>query len=632
MAFKSFISANNFYKTYFRRLMQLRKRKIELLAPARDAETAIQAILHGADAVYIGPQSHGARAAVGNSTADIGRVVAFAHQFGVKVYATVNTLVYDHEIPAVEKLITDLYHVGVDALIVQDMGILRMNIPPIALHSSTQCDLRTPEKAKFLANIGFSQLVMARELSLIEISAIHNAVQHTPLEAFVHGALCVSYSGRCQISHCLKGRSANRGECAQICRLPFDLMDNRGNVLMRNKHLLSLKDFNASAHIEQLLEAGVSSFKIEGRLKDIGYVKNVVAYYRKAIDAIISNHPDKYVRASQGASYYTFEPNLFKSFNRSFTDYFLSERKPIFGTTMASIHTPKSMGEPIGHVTFSKGKTLKISTTASISNGDGISYFNEKGEYVGFRVNRVDGANIYLKSPITIKTGTQLYRTYDKAFLDALAAKSAERKISISAHLWWAHDALRLELTDERGNRIVSSLECNEPEPAKKSQEQQQIQTLSKLGGTIYQLGEAIVPGDYFIPSSLLAQLKREAIQSLDRAQRITYHQPIRKTEIEQVNYFATSLTYADNVANHLAEQLYREHGVQSIQPAIEIEKPNDNVAVMHTRYCLRRELGACKKEKGAKQLPDPLILRTDGQQLEVHCDCKKCEMHIHIK
>ncbi|MGM9868998.1 MAG: U32 family peptidase [Sodaliphilus sp.] len=612
--------------------MQARKRYIELLAPARDAETAIQAILHGADAVYIGPQSHGARAAVGNTTADIGRVVAFAHQFGAKVYATVNTLVYDHEIPAVEKLITDLYKVGVDALIVQDMGILRMNIPPIALHASTQCDLRTPEKAEFLQDLGFSQLVMARELSLNEISVIHNAVPHTPLEAFVHGALCVSYSGRCQVSQCLKGRSANRGECAQICRLPFDLMDNRGNVLMRNKHLLSLKDFNASTHIEQMLEAGVSSFKIEGRLKDVPYVKNVVAYYRNAIDRIIAKHPDKYVRASQGISQYTFEPNLSKSFNRSFTDYFLAERKPISGTAMASIHTPKSIGEPIGHVIVSKGKTLKISTTASISNGDGISYFNDKGEYVGFRVNRVDGANLFLKSPLSIKAGTMLYRTYDKAFNDALAAKSADRKISITAHLWWAHGALRLELNDERGNRIVSSLECNEPEPANKSQEQQQIQTLSKLGGTIYQLVEAIVPGNHFIPSSLLAQLKRNAIGALDRAQRITYQRLLRRPENEQAECFATSLTYADNVANHLAEQLYHEHGVHTIQPAIEIDMPKENVPVMHTRYCLRRELGACKKEKGARLLPDPLILRTAGQQLEVHCDCQKCEMQIRIK
>ena len=612
--------------------MQKRKAQIELLAPARDAETAIQAILHGADAVYIGPQSHGARAAVGNSTADIGRVVTFAHQFGAKVYATVNTLVYDHEIPHVEKLIANLYDVGVDALIVQDMGILRMNIPPIALHASTQCDLRTPEKAKFLESLGFSQLVMARELSLTEISNIHHAVPHTPLEAFVHGALCVSYSGRCQVSQCLKGRSANRGECAQVCRLPFDLMDNHGTVLMRNKHLLSLKDYNASNHLEQMLEAGVSSLKIEGRLKDVTYVKNVVAYYRKAIDSIIAKHPDKYVRASYGTSHSSFEPNLAKSFNRSFTTYFLENRNPVSSTKMASIQTPKSMGEPIGKVVFSKGKTLKISTTAAISNGDGISYFNSQGEYIGFRVNRVEGTNLILKSPITIKPGTPLYRTHDKTFNDNVSGNTAERTILINAHLWWAHGSLRLKLTDERGNCIVSSLECSQPEPAKESQDRRQIQTLAKLGNTIYQLSEAIVPGDKFIPLSLLAQLKRNAIAALDRAQRITYRRPLRKAENEHAVCFATSLTYADNVANHLAEQLYRAHGVQSIQPAIEIEKPIENVTVMHTRYCLRRELGACKKDKGARQLPDPLILRTAGQLLEVHCDCQKCEMQIRIK
>lgn len=611
--------------------MPLRKREIELLAPARDAETAIQAILHGADAVYIGPQSHGARAAAGNSTADIGRVVDFAHQFGVKVYATVNTIVYDDEIGDVERLIGELYRVGVDALIVQDLGILRMNIPPIALHASTQCDLRTPEKAKFLASMGFSQLVMARELGLDEISAIHEAVPGTPLEAFVHGALCVSYSGRCQVSQCLKGRSANRGACAQICRLPFDLIDEKGNVWMRNKHLLSLKDYNAADRLEQLLEAGVSSLKIEGRLKDATYVKNVVAYYRRALDAIISKNADKYVRASYGTSRVKFQSAVEKSFNRSFTSYFLTERKPANATQMASIHTPKSIGEPIGKVVWAKGKRLRISTSATLSNGDGFSYFNAQGEYVGFRVNRVEGNEMVLKSPIAIQQGTPLYRTYDKAFTDTLAGETAERKIAVEARLRWASGGLRLQLSDERGNCVTGSILCDEPELANTPQTQRQTDVLGKLGGTIYTLAHAHVPGNRFVPSSLLAQLRRDTVALLDRAQRITYLRPLRKSEEKDAPCFATSLRYSDNVANHMAEQVYTDHGVEAISPALECQMPEAEPVVMHTRYCLRRELGACKMQKGGKPLPDPLYLRTGVRLLQVICDCGKCEMQIRL-
>ena len=612
--------------------MKIKQREIELLAPARDADIAIEAILHGADAVYMGPQSHGARAAAGNSTEDIARVAAFAHQFGAKVYATVNTLVFDDEIQRVEKLISDLYEVGVDALIVQDLGILRMNIPPITLHASTQCDLRTPEKAKFLESMGFSQLVMARELSLKEIADIHTAVPNTPLEAFVHGALCVSYSGRCQVSQCLKGRSANRGECAQICRLPFDLLDGEGNVLEKSKHLLSLRDYNASDYLEELLEAGVSSLKIEGRLKDCGYVKNVVAYYRQALDKVIAAHPDKYVRASHGVSKYTFEPNLSKSFNRSFTSYFLTERNPKNGKEMASLRTPKSLGEPVGTVLSAKGKTVRVSTTAKISNGDGLSYFDQNGGYVGFRVNKVEGADLILKDAISIKAGTSIYRTYDKAFDDLLGGQSSSRKVAIDARLWWANGLLNLQLSDERGNRVVKSVDCPELDIAKTDQRPRQIQAIGKLGGTIYRLEKAEVMGERFIPSSVLAQLRRDAVDLLDRAQRITFKRPFRLPEQLGALCFSKYLTYYDNVANHLARELYENHGAEIVEPALECKMPNGSPVVMHTRYCIRRELGACKKQKGGKKLPEQLLLRNGEHILEVHCDCAKCEMQITLK
>ncbi len=612
--------------------MKDKRREIELLAPARDAQVAIEAILHGADAVYMGPESHGARASAGNSTADIARVAEFAHQYGARVYATVNTLVYDYEIPAVEKLISDLYAAGVDALIVQDMGILRMNIPPIALHASTQCDLRNPDKAKFLARMGFSQLVMARELSLKEISEIHAAVPDTPLEAFVHGALCVSYSGRCQVSQCLKGRSANRGECAQICRLPFDLLDTSGNELMSGKHLLSLRDYNASKHLDELLEAGVSSLKIEGRLKDCNYVKNVVAYYRKTLDEVISRLSDRYVRSSYGKSDISFTPQLSKSFNRSFTSYFLTERHPKNGHSMASLNTPKSLGEPIGKVLYARGKTVRISTATAISNGDGLSYFDQRGEYKGFRVNKVDGTDLVLKDAVSIPSGTMVYRTFDKPFDDTLCGKTAERKVAVDARLWWTHGELCLQLSDERGNLVAQAIDCPELDIAKSDQSVRQTQVISKLGGTIYRLRNVELMPSKFIPSSVLAKLRRKAVEALYSAQRITFKRPLRLPEQADALTFSKHLTYSDNVANHLARQVYESHGAETIEPALECEMPSTIPSVMHTRYCIRRELGACKKQKGGKTLPDKLFLRTGANVLEVHCDCANCEMHITVK
>ena len=602
---------------------------IELLAPARDADIAIAAIDHGADAVYMGASHHGARADATNSLDDVRRVCDYAHRFDAKIYATVNTLAYNDELAEVERLIHDLYRIGVDALIVQDLGLLRLDLPPIALHASTQCDLRSPEKARFLEALGFSQLVMARELTLDEIAAIRK-VTTVPLEAFVHGALCVSYSGRCAISHVLKNRSANRGECAQMCRLSYDLVDSKGRILVEGKHLLSLRDMARNDCLEQMMAAGVSSFKIEGRLKDASYVKNVVAFYRRAIDKIIDRHPDTYRRASSGNTELAFEPSLEKSFNRGFTRYFLDGRHPKDGTSMASIDTPKSQGEYLGRAVRCIGNRLTIDTRATLVNGDGLSFIDSQGQFSGARVNRtLEGGTVLLREHVNILRGAQVYRTADKAFNDLLAKPSATRTIDVDAQLRYTGDMLVLTLTDERGCHVTHTLPCD-LQPATKPQEERQIAEIGKLGGTIYRLREAQVPGDIFIPASLLARLRRETIDLLDRAHVITRHTDKRRPEDKTFPYPTTILESADNVANRLAEQVYREHGVTTITPALEAGTPaTASTPLMHTRYCIRRQLGACLKGKNAEKFPRDLYLRTGTTLLSITCDCRTCEMLI---
>ena len=425
-------------------------RKIELLAPARNRDVAIAAINCGADAVYIGATNFGARSAAGNSVEDIAAVVEYARRFDAKVYVTVNTVIYDDEIKQVESLVRDLYNIGVDALIVQDMSLLRMDIPPIPLHASTQCDIRTVEKAKFLEAVGFSQLVLARELSLGEISSISSSID-IPVEVFVHGALCVCYSGRCTLSCATKSRSANRGECAQLCRISYDLVDGSGKLLLPQKHLLSLRDMNQSENIAALIKAGASSFKIEGRLKDADYVCNVVAAYRRAIDDVIAASNGELERSSHGTSALSFSPSLGKSFNRGFTQYFLNNRRPQ-SLKMASFLTPKSMGECIGKVKSVRGNRVVLDSKVQVHNGDGISYFNSEGRYDGFRANSVNGAEITAlsQSPITLKPGDVVYRTFDKDFNDMVSMPS-RRTLAIDLALRIVDGEVVLHACDERG-------------------------------------------------------------------------------------------------------------------------------------------------------------------------------------
>lgn len=586
-------------------------RKLELLAPAADKHVAKEAILHGADAVYMGASSHGARKNAANSVEDIAEVAAFAHLFRAKVYVTVNTLVYDDEIGKVEKLIRSLYEAGVDALIVQDMGILRMNIPPIELHASTQCDIRTPEKAKFLEAAGFSQLVLARELSLEEINAITTAVS-IPVECFVHGALCVSYSGRCRASFVSTGRSANRGECAQMCRLPYNLEDAAGRVLQRNRYLLSLRDFNASACLGDLVEAGASSFKIEGRLKDASYVKNITAYYRRRLDDIIESNPDKYCRASVGTSEISFVPDPVKSFNRGFTEYFLPGRD---NRKMASMFTPKSMGEPINDL-------------KDLNNGDGISFLNRNGDYEGIRVNRIEKGRIIGARPFILPDNARIYRTFDRKWQAELEKPTASRRIRIDMTV----DNTGVSAVDERGLKVRVPLEYS-PEPANKPMEPEKY--LGKLGNSIYKLGEFInhLDKSVFIPASTLTSARRELTDLLDKANEATYRYGKRREEDKSYPFMSNIALPEENIANRLAEKFYRDHGVSEIERAMEtgVWRPDDNV-VMTTRYCLRRELGLClKQNRGSKTngVREPLYISSGKHRFRLAFDCRRCEMQV---
>lgn len=611
--------------------MNNKLRKIELLAPAKNLEIGVEAIKHGADAVYIGAPSFGARAQATNTISDINRLVDFAHLYQAKIYCTVNTILYDNELKDVEAMIHSLYRAGVDAIIVQDMSILRLDLPPIALHASTQCDIRNAEKALFLQKMGFSQLVLARELTIREISDIASKV-NVPIEAFCHGALCVSYSGRCQISQAIKNRSGNRGECAQFCRLSYDLEDGDGNKLLKQKHLLSLRDFNAHDRLEQMIDAGVSSFKIEGRLKDMEYVKNVVAYYRQALDKIIDAR-DNIIRSSIGKTDLTFSPQLDKSFNRSFTHYFLDGRHPENGCSMASINTPKSQGEFLGKAISVQRNEITLDAVVSVANGDGVSFFDCEGNYNGFRVNKVIGNKLYLKQRCNISHGDLLYRTYDKAFADVLSRNSAQRTIGVDFTLWITGNRLCLKAQDESGCAATHSIVLeNEPQQAMKPQEERQRQLLAKLGDTVFKMHECNIKNNVFIPASLLTRLRRETIELLLSSRRISFQRDLRKQEDSDAIFPYHILESSDNVANKLAEKVYREHGVTTVEPAIEKGKLSENQAVMTTRYCLRRELGACLKDKKTRNnLPPTLMLRNGRMLLKVDCDCKLCEMRISI-
>lgn len=605
------------------------RRHIELLAPARNAEIAIEAIKHGADAVYMGAVNYGARAAAGNSIEDIASVVDFAHKFDVRVYVTVNTIVFDSELAEVEALVWNLYRIGVDALIVQDMSLLRLKLPPIALHASTQCDIHDVAKARFLEAVGFSQLVVARELSLGEMAEICRNVT-VPVEAFVHGALCVSYSGDCQAGYAAMHRSANRGECPQICRQKFDLTDGIGRRLVEGRHLLSLRDLNRSSVLAEMLDAGVTSFKIEGRLKDAVYVKNVVGAYRVMLDKIIAANPDRYVRSSAGYSDISFTPDLGKSFNRGYTDYFTRSARP--HSNMASFDSPKWIGIPVGRAVSSSGNTVRARLTEKIANGDGLGFFDKERRFQGFRVNKVEEDRLIAARPVVVPAGTMLYRNSDRLLSARLESETAQRSLTVTMELRTVAWGIALDVEcPDTGDRVSVAVAV-EKALARTSQEDTRADVLSKTGDTVFKVSEIIDSlGDIFIPKSQLADLRRKALGSLLRAMTATYRYDYRRPESSDVKAPQGSvLTYHDNVSNRISEAFYRDHGVLTVGRALEAGTTVEpGTQVMTTRYCLRRECGFCFKTESGRSWPSELYLQSGPMRFRLEFDCAACRMHL---
>ena len=586
---------------------------LELLAPAKNLACGIAAIDHGADAVYIGAPKFGARAAVGNSIDDIRQLCEYAHQFDAKIYVTLNTIVYDDELEQVRSLIDELAAIGVDAVLVQDMGLLQfMDGKPFEIHASTQTDNRTADKVRWLKQLGFSRAVLARELSAEEIAEIHRQVPDIELEVFVHGALCVSYSGICYASqHCFQ-RSANRGECAQFCRMRFSLVDAEGTEVEHERYLLSLKDMNQSDNLEKLIEAGAVSFKIEGRLKDVAYVKNVTAAYSERLNAYIRKHPDEYCRASKGRCEYTFTPNLNRTFNRGYTTYFVNGRQP----DIASFDTPKAVGEFVGRVKEIRNDSFNVAGTASFANGDGLCFLNSDRQFEGFRANRVAGNRIFpFKMPAGLRPGMALYRNNDQEFERILSKPSATRKIAISIALRAVDDGFELS-----ANGVTVHFDA-EHQLAQKSPRENIVRQLSKLGDTIYECAEVVVPDDFnfFIPNSQLSDMRRQLIDAMGQAKREVKQARVGK------NPGVKELSYQNNISNHQSAAFYGTNELSAY------ELKGGDGPIMQCRHCLRYSLGYCVKRGGKRPTwREPLsLVLGDGRRFRLEFDCQHCQMNV---
>ena len=622
-------------------------KKIELLSPAKNLEVGLAAINHGADAVYIGGPSFGAREKVGNSIEDIEKLCNHAAIYDAKVYVTLNTLLFDNELEQARKISWECYNAGVDALIVQDMALLMMDMPPIALHASTQCNNTTAEKVKFLEDVGFKQVVLARELSINEIKEIRSKTT-VPLEFFVHGALCVSYSGQCYLSHVIGHRSANRGACAQPCRLKWNLEDENGNVLIANRHLLSLRDMNNSKNLEELIDAGITSFKIEGRLKDADYVKNTTAYYRQALDDIIAKRPDL-SRASKGISTPSFVPNLEKSFSRGFTDYFIHGRQK----NIDAPFTPKSMGEHIGEIKKidCKRLTIRLKEGVALHNGDGLCFLDENNELQGFNVNGVEGNVVLCSKEISplplVGRNDKLYRNFDIIWQKSVDASSGNRKIPINLELSETSDGFRLTSIDEN---VSVCLQC--PKDIAKNPEKalETIRTkLSQWGDTKFTIEDIDIQLDtiYFIPASILGEMKRQLVVELEKSlieQHRAGDRHFERNGVESRNLLQLNeisplpsvgrndgvgdhLSYLANVTNSLARQFYENHGVTHIDDGLEKTMQDGEIAVMTTKHCIRYANGLCSKEIGKPATP--LYINNDRGRFRLDFDCKNCCMKV---
>ncbi len=621
--------------------------QLELLAPARDAAIGIEAVNHGADAVYIGGPAFGARASAANGIADIARLVSHAHRFNARVFATLNTILADDELEPARRQVAALYEAGVDALIIQDMGLLELDLPPIQLHASTQCDIRTPEKARFLQDAGLSQIVLARELDLKQIAAIRAALRpETVLEFFVHGALCVAYSGQCYISHAHTGRSANRGDCSQACRLPYQVLDMDGRVVAHDKHVLSMKDNNQSANLEALVDAGIRSFKIEGRYKDMGYVKNITAHYRKLLDELIGRRPE-FARSSSGLASFAFTPDPDQNFNREFTDYFVGGRKSDIG----AFDAPKNPGLPIGHVAKRGDTWAELETddpAAVLNNGDGLCYYTLQKELAGLAINRAEKIGegrwrVFPKDPMAgfkdLRAGTAVNRNRDMAWLRMLEKPSAERRIGVWLRLAETADGFVLTFTDEDGFAASASAP-HAKEAARDAGKAAAAlrERLGRLGNTIFEArGVALdLPEPRFLPAAFVNALRRDAIAALEAARAAAYARPPRAAPVEPpAPYPEDTLSYLANVFNRKARDFYAKHGVKLIAAAYESHEETGEVSLMITKHCVRYSLSLCPKQaKGVTGVQGtvraaPLTLVNGSEKLTLRFDCKPCEMHV---
>ena len=623
--------------------------QIELLSPARDADIGIEAVNHGADAVYIGGPSFGARTSADNRVQDIARLAKHAHRFGSRVYATMNTILRDDELEPARKLAWQLYDAGVDALIIQDMGLLEIGLPPIQLHASTQTDIRTPEKARFLQDAGLSKLVLARELTLPKIAAIRDTLnaERCLIEFFIHGALCVAYSGQCYVSHAHTGRSANRGDCSQACRLPYEVKDSQGRIVAHDKHVLSMKDNNQSDNLRALIEAGARSFKIEGRYKDMGYVKNITAHYRRLFDEILDERPEL-GRASSGRCTFSFNPDPDQNFNREFTDYFVQGRKEDIG----AFDTPKNPGRPIGWVTRVGPNFVELEAddhATVIHNGDGLCYLDLHKELVGLQINRAEPAGhagqwrVFPKDDMAglrhLKRGTVINRNRDMDWVRTLEKKSADRRIGAWLRLDDSAEGLTLTVTDEDGHCAAATLPCA-LEPAKDAAQAgaRLREGLSRLGETVFEPIDVSLhlSQPWFVPASLLNPLRRDAIAALEAARASAWQRLPRAVPVEPpVAYPEDTLTYLANVFNHKARDFYAKHGVKVIASAYESHEEEGEVSLMITKHCVRFSLSLCPKQaKGVTGVQgtiraEPMSITHGNEKLTLRFDCKPCEMHV---
>ncbi len=621
--------------------------QLELLAPARDADIGIEAVNHGADAVYIGGPSFGARASASNDIADIARLVEHAHRFNARVFVTLNTILTDDELEPARQQVWQLYDAGVDALIIQDMGLLELDLPPIQLHASTQTDIRTPEKALFLQDVGLNQIVLARELDLEQIAAIRAATRpETTLEFFVHGALCVAYSGQCYISHAHTGRSANRGDCSQACRLPYQVTDMEGRIVAHDKHVLSMKDNNQSDNLEALIDAGIRSFKIEGRYKDMGYVKNITAHYRKLLDEIIERRPE-FARASSGRTTFAFTPDPNQNFNREFTDYFVGGRKDDIG----AFDSPKNPGLQVGYVSKVGDKWVELQTDSPdivLNNGDGLCYYTLQKDLAGLAINRAEkvGAGVWRvfpKDPMAgfrdLRAGTLVNRNRDMNWTRMLDKASSERRIGVWLRLDETAAGFALTLTDEDGNTATAEA-AHAKEAAKDTAKAETTlrEHLGKLGTTPFAaMGIALeLTQPWFVPASFLNALRRDAVTALEAARAAAYQRPPRAQPVEPpAIYPEDTLSYLANVYNHKARDFYAKHGVQVIAAAYESHEETGEVSLMITKHCVRFSLSLCPKQaKGVTGVQGtvraaPLTLINGSEKLTLRFDCKPCEMHV---